>query len=175
MTRELIKRAPHAKNTHTDHELDKLIREVHSDHHDPNVLLLLAVDDEDREAKANGFPAVFLGGRQKALDHYAPQSGEFQAFLQEKQKGNASLLSFYTGNPDESVRSKLYADAKAQWKSAGDLIRGEVTHILKKTPGSYLGGAKEPGEADCEFCARVEGVGSDGDGERAEKGEERRM
>ncbi|CAK9783587.1 hypothetical protein CC85DRAFT_287773 [Cutaneotrichosporon oleaginosum] len=149
-TREILKLAPNAPktNTHTDHELDKLIREVHSEEHDPNVLLLLAVNDEDRAAKAQGLPAAFLGGRQKALDQYAPAGGEFASFLQEKQKGNGALLSFYTGNPDEAVRQKMYADAAAQWKSAGNLIRGEITHILRKTPGSFLGGSDAPGEAD---------------------------
>jgi hypothetical protein len=108
------------------------------------------VNDEDRAAKAQGLPAAFLGGRQKALDQYAQAGGEFASFLQEKQKGNGALLSFYTGNPDEAVRQKMYADAAAQWKSAGNLIRGELTHILRKTPGSFLGGSDTPGEADCE-------------------------
>lgn len=114
------------------------------------------MNDEDRAAKAKGLPAAFLGGRQKALDKYAPenQGGEFGSFLQEKQKGNGALLAFYTGEPDQATRDKMYADADAQWKSAGNLIRGEVTHLLKKTPGSYLGGASEPGEADCECPAR---------------------
>ncbi|BEI82183.1 hypothetical protein CcaverHIS002_0300510 [Cutaneotrichosporon cavernicola] len=149
-TRKLIEMAPNApkKDTHTDHELEKLIRAVHSDHHDPNVLLLLAVNDDDRAEKAKGLPAAFLGGRQKTLDKLATEGGEFADFILAKQKFNGTLLSFYTGNPDEATRQKIYADANGQWKSAGEFIRGEVTHILRKTPGSYLGGASTPGEAD---------------------------
>ncbi|GMK58030.1 hypothetical protein CspeluHIS016_0500620 [Cutaneotrichosporon spelunceum] len=150
-TRALIEMAPNApkKDTHTDHELEKLIHGVHSEHHDPNVLLLLPVNDEDRSAKASGLPAAFLGGRQKTLDLLVKEdTGEFETFIKEKQKFNGTLLSLYTGEADDDTVKKVYSDANAQWKNAGDFIRGEVTHILRKTPGSYLGGASVPGEAD---------------------------
>jgi hypothetical protein len=42
--------------------------QIHAAAHDPNATLLIATDDEDRRAKANGLPKGFLEGRQKALD-----------------------------------------------------------------------------------------------------------
>jgi len=49
-----------------------------------------------------------------------------------------------------AYRAPFYQNANDQWKSAGEFIRGDLTHILRKTPGTFLGGAKRPGAADSE-------------------------
>jgi hypothetical protein len=99
----LIKRAPHpppaAAGTSTS-----IIEEIHAEAHDPNATLLFAVSDEDRESKVNGIPKGFLGGRQKALDEFAPNAPEeFKKFLNDKQAGNKQLYEFYAGSPDVSA------------------------------------------------------------------------
>ena len=111
---EILKRAPHPP-TVSAHASTSIIEEVHAEAHDPNMTLLSAVSDEDREAKKNGMPKAFLEGRQKALDKYAPDAPEeFKEFLQNKQKGNKAFLEFYTGEPDVSgfydLRSGWYRD-----------------------------------------------------------------
>jgi hypothetical protein len=52
-----------------------------------------------------------------------------------------------TNTPQQEARTALYTSAQNLWTSAGTFIRGEVTHLLKKSSGSYLAG-NEPGEAD---------------------------
>ena len=67
---EIFKLGPDAPkhDSHTFHELEKIIHAVHSPKHDPNALLLLPTDDADLEAKKKGVPGGFIAGRQKALD-----------------------------------------------------------------------------------------------------------
>jgi hypothetical protein len=60
-----------------------------------------------------------------------------------------------TSNTQAAYRAKFYQAAADQWKSAGEFIRGDLTHILRKTPGKFLGGADRPGEADCEWLCGV--------------------
>ncbi|KAL1413633.1 hypothetical protein Q8F55_001411 [Vanrija albida] len=148
--KEILKRAPKPPkhDAHHTHELDKIIKEIHNPAHDPNDLFFLPVDDADREAKAKGIVGGFLANRQKALEAFAPDApAEFKAFLEGKQRANGHLLEFFTGNPDQEARTALYTSAQQLWDHAGQFIRGEVTHLLKKSNGSYLNG-QEPGEAD---------------------------
>lgn len=49
-------------------ELDVLVKNVHSDAHDPNTMFLLPINEEDRQAKLASVPGPFLAGRQEALD-----------------------------------------------------------------------------------------------------------
>jgi hypothetical protein len=44
---------------------------------------------------------------------------------------------------------KVWAQGKAVWASAGDLVRGPITAALKAKNGTFLAGDK-PGELDCE-------------------------
>lgn len=95
---------------------------------------------------------------------YAPSAPEqFKAFLEEKQKANGQILAVIQGKADVSyatpgykltlqaaTNAGIYAAAAAQWKASGHVIRAEITPILKKAPGKFLGGADSPGEADCE-------------------------
>lgn len=104
VVQQLLKRAPHPPST-SSHASTSIIDEVHNASHDPNATLLLAVSDDDREAKINGIPKAFLQGRQDALDKYVQSPGDFKQFLEEKQKANRGMLEFYTGNPD--VRSSV--------------------------------------------------------------------
>lgn len=102
MTSELLKRAPHPPPA-TAGTSTSIIEEIHAAAHDPNATLLSSVSDEDRESKINGIPKGFLGGRQKALDEFAPNAPEeFKEFLTKKQQGNKQFYEFYTGNPDVS-------------------------------------------------------------------------
>lgn len=95
---QILKFAPDApkKDTHTDHELRKIIHGVHAESHDPNAMLVLPVDDDDLEAKAKGLAGGFIAGRQKALDQYVTAPGDFKTFIEEKHKANGGLQKLYT-------------------------------------------------------------------------------
>lgn len=144
---EILAKAPHPPRV-SAHTSTSIIEEVHGEHHDPNATLLMAISDEDREAKINGIPKGFLSGRQKALDRITPSApAEFKEFLEKKQKDNKQLLEFYTGNPDDATKQAHYAATKEMWRSAGIVIRGVLTQALQKNGGPFAGGDK-PGEAD---------------------------
>lgn len=147
VTSEILKRAPHPPRV-SAHTSTSIIEEVHGANHDPNATLLMAISDEDREAKIKGIPRGFLAGRQKALDKFAPSAPEeFKSFLEKKQKDNQQLLDFYNGNPDDAAKQQHYAATKEMWRSAGIVIRGVLTQAIQKNGGTYAGGDK-PGEAD---------------------------
>lgn len=78
------------------HSSTSIIEEIHASAHDPNATLLTPTDPEDKEAKAAAIAKAFLGGRQKALDKFAPEAPEeFKAFLEKKREGNQQLVDFY--------------------------------------------------------------------------------
>ncbi|GFZ44094.1 hypothetical protein JCM24511_01815 [Saitozyma sp. JCM 24511] len=147
VTSEIIKRAPHPPRV-SAHTSTSIIEEIHAAAHDPNATLLIATDEEDRRAKANGLPKGFLEGRQKALDKYAAEAPEeFKAFLQRKQQENKQLLDFYVTEPDAQLKAKIYEQGQQLWTSAGIAIRGVITQALKKNDGPFAAG-ETPSEVD---------------------------
>lgn len=54
----------------------ELIEHIHQDSIDPNTLLLVWRNEDERKAKAGGLPGGFLRGRQDALERYAKEAGD---------------------------------------------------------------------------------------------------
>lgn len=77
------------------------IKEIHDDKYDPNCKLLLARDDKELSAKANGFPAQFIVGRQRALVEQAKrlEAAPYKEFYEAKTAGNGGLQDIYLGGP----------------------------------------------------------------------------
>lgn len=96
------------------------------------------------------------------MPRYAPSApDEFKEFLQQKQKANKQLLDFITGSPSQDAQTQIYQKANEEWRSAGELLRGQAHHLLKNAgQGKFLGGDDEPNEADFHFITWLARIAS---------------
>ncbi|KAK4700115.1 hypothetical protein P7C70_g6134, partial [Phenoliferia sp. Uapishka_3] len=82
---------------------------------DPNMLGISFRNEQERKAKAAGFPGKFLQGRQDALEKYAKEAGDedgrLAAFYRLKIKENGDLLAMMKGDADSSAFQKLSQEA----------------------------------------------------------------
>ena len=86
---------------------------------------------------------------------------DVKEFLKQKQTANKQILDFMTGSPSQEEQTKIYQKANEEWRSAGELLRGQAHHLLKKAgQGKYLGGDDEPNEADFHFVTWLARIAS---------------
>ncbi|TNY21947.1 hypothetical protein DMC30DRAFT_415593 [Rhodotorula diobovata] len=101
----------------------ELIEHIHQDSIDPNTLLLVWRNEDERKAKAGGLPGGFLRGRQDALERYAKEAGDsdpkLKAFYDKKIQENGGLLALLEGKGDSS---DIQAKAKALWANVGKTV-----------------------------------------------------
>ncbi|WOO79928.1 uncharacterized protein LOC62_02G003442 [Vanrija pseudolonga] len=145
VAKEILQRAPGgAGELSAEHA--KLIEQVHDASRDPKLFGLYPFDAADREEKASGEVFQFIKGRQTALEKYPAEAPELAEFYKGKLEDNTVLYDFYQGKLDAAGEDKVFAQGKAVWASAGELVHGPLTAALK-TASPFLAGDK-PGEAD---------------------------
>ncbi|TRM65815.1 hypothetical protein BD626DRAFT_566468 [Schizophyllum amplum] len=102
------------------------IKEIHDDKYDPNCKLLLARDDKELSAKANGFPAQFIVGRQRAL------------------QATAAFRTSTWAVP-EDVKNGFFKQSQSVFENVLTYL---YTILPKKLPDSGFLGGEVPGEDD---------------------------
>ncbi|GAA5990892.1 hypothetical protein JCM10908_000067 [Rhodotorula pacifica] len=112
----------------------EIIARVHADDVDPNALLLVWRNEDERKAKAGGLPATFLRGRQEALERYAAEESsdsKLKEFYANKIKENGGLLALLEGKGDGAdVENK----AKALWQKVGETLAYFEAQLDAKAP-----------------------------------------
>lgn len=105
-----------------------IIKRVHDAKVDPNALLLLWRNEEERQAKAKGLPATFLRGRQEALESYAKQAenqqnnGWLRDFYAKKIEENGGLLKALEGKGDAAKQAEMEQTGKALWEGVLETV-----------------------------------------------------